>query len=165
MEMIVEWEAHKIKTLALLVILPYLTGELVQTQFGTLGNLLFSRLENELYFKLANEKTRANYSPSHFSTPGNKYDLKNPNAFNIKIHEKVSQRYETMKREDWLLEFDLMDIFWQKVQDLMAKLQITSIEPLVVCLPDEHLKSSFTNLVNGFSPKHERLKADQLEQQ
>lgn len=94
MEMIVEWEAHKIKTLALLVILPYMNGELVQTQFKTVGALLFSRLENELYFKLANEKTRANYSPSHFSTPGNKYDQRNPNAFNIKIHEKVSQRYE-----------------------------------------------------------------------
>ena len=29
MEMIVQWEAHRIKSLALLVILPYLTGDLV----------------------------------------------------------------------------------------------------------------------------------------
>lgn len=115
MEMIVQWEAHKIKTLALLVILPYMTGEMVQKQFSEVGKLLFSRLENELYFKLTNEKTRANYSPSRFSTPGNKYDQRNPNAFNIKIHEKVSQRYELMKREDWLLELDLIDIFWQKI--------------------------------------------------
>ena len=48
--------------------------------------------------------------------------LRNPNAVNIKIHERISQRYEQMKREDWLLEFDLIDIFWQKIRDLMAKL-------------------------------------------
>lgn len=30
MEMIVQWEAHRIKSIALLVMLPYLTGELVQ---------------------------------------------------------------------------------------------------------------------------------------
>lgn len=39
------------------------------------------------------------------------------------------------------------------------------MQPLVDCLPDDDLKASFTNLVNGFSPKFERLKADQqLEQ-
>ena len=42
-----------------------------------------------------------------------------------------------MKREDWLLEFDLVDIFWQKIRDLMAKLQITTIDPLVECLQTE----------------------------
>jgi hypothetical protein len=30
MEMIVQWEAHRIKSLALLIMLPYLTGELIQ---------------------------------------------------------------------------------------------------------------------------------------
>lgn len=94
MEMIVSWEAHKIKTLALLVMMPHMTGDIVQRQFGEVGKLIFSRLENELYFKLTNEKTRANYSPSRFATPGNKYDQRNPNAFNIKIHEKGSQRFE-----------------------------------------------------------------------
>ena len=29
MEMIVQWEAHRIKTLALLIVLPYLSGEVV----------------------------------------------------------------------------------------------------------------------------------------
>lgn len=66
-----------------------------------------------------------------------------------------------MKREDWLLEFDLIDIFWQKIRDLMAKLQITTIDPLVECLPTEQLKVSFANLVNGYSPKHEQLKLEQ----
>ena len=115
-----------------------------------------------MYFKLTNEKGRSKYSPNRFSN-SNKYDSRNPNAVNIKIHEKVSQRFEKMKREDWLLEFDLIDIFWQKVRDLMTKLQIQTIDPLVECLPTDEMKVSFTNLVNGFSLRHERLKAEQLE--
>lgn len=65
-----------------------------------------------------------------------------------------------MKREDWLLETDLMDLFWQKVRDLMGKLGIDSIDPLIQCLPEDDLKQSFSNLVNGYSPKHEQLKAE-----
>ena len=102
--------------------LPYLTPELVQSQFGEIGKLLFPRLEDDLYYKLSNEKGRANYSPQRFGQATKQELLKNPNAVNIKIHEHISQRYEQMKREDWLLEFDLVDIFWQKVRDLMAKL-------------------------------------------
>ena len=45
-----------------------------------------------------------------------------------------------MKREDWLLECDLIDIFWQKVRDLMAKLQIQTIDPLIECLQTDELK-------------------------
>ena len=37
MEMIVQWEAHRIKTLAILVLLPYLSGELVQKHFSSVG--------------------------------------------------------------------------------------------------------------------------------
>ena len=71
-----------------------------------------------------------------------------------------------MQREDWLLETDLMDLFWQKIRDLMEKLAIPSIDALVECLGEEHMKVQFANLVNGFSPKYEQLKSEQaLEQQ
>jgi len=33
----------------------------------------------------------------------------------------------------------------------------------VECLPNDEMKVSFTNLVNGFSLRYERLKAEQLE--
>ena len=69
-----------------------------------------------------------------------------------------------MQREDWLLETDLMDVFWQKIRDLMAKLSIASIDALLECLPDEHSKQQFTNLVNGFSPKHEQIKKEQVQE-
>jgi len=114
-----------------------LTPELVTSQLGEIGKLLFERLEVDLYHKLANEKGRANYSPNRFGNVTKQELLKNPNAVNIKIHERLSQRYEQMKREDWLLEFDLIDIFWQKVRSLMEKLQITTIDALVECLPTE----------------------------
>ena len=123
MEMIVQWEAHRIKTLATLVMLPHLTGDLVQSHLGEIGKLIFSRLEDDLYHKLTSETSR-NYSPSRFGHQSKQDLQRNANAVNIKIHERLSQRYETLKKEDWLLEFDLIDIFWQKVRDLMAKLQI-----------------------------------------
>lgn len=65
-----------------------------------------------------------------------------------------------MQRDDWLLETDLMDLFWQKIRDLMAKLNLQTIDQLVQCLPSNDLKQTFTNLVNGVSPKFEQLKAD-----
>lgn len=54
MDMIVQWEAHRIKSLALLMILPHLDGDLVQTTFDEIGKILFARLEDELYNKLTN---------------------------------------------------------------------------------------------------------------
>ena len=38
--------------------------------------------------------------------------MRNPNAVKIRIHETISQRYEAIKREDWLLSFDIVDILW-----------------------------------------------------
>ena len=163
--MIVQWEAHRIKTLALLVMMPYLTGEILQASFGEIGKLAFAKLEDELYHKLTNEKSKSTYSPGRFAGQSKQDTSRNQNAVNIKIHEKISQRYEKMKREDWLLETDLIDLFWQKVRELMAKLQIQSIDPLVECLPTDQLKQSFTNLVNGYSPKFEQMKADQAREQ
>ena len=47
---------------------------------------------------------------------------KGQNAVNIKIHERISQRYEQLKREDWLLETDLIEVFNDKVRELTQKL-------------------------------------------
>ena len=58
-----------------------------------------------------------------------------------------------------------MDLFWQKVRDLMAKLSIATIDPLVACLPTDQMKQTFTNLVNGYCPKFEQLKAEQAQEQ
>lgn len=89
--------------------------------------------------------------------------MRNPNTVKIRIHEQISQRYETIKREDWLLTFDLFDIFQQKTREMMTKLGIQTIDPLLECLPDDNQKTVFTNLFNGYSPKAERLKAEKQE--
>ena len=129
MDMIVQWEAHRLKSLALIIILPYLTGDLIQSTFNEIGKILFARLEDELYNKLTNQKSSSSYSPNRFSShSNNERELlrgsTNANAVNIRIHDKLSQRYEAMKREDWLLDFDLVEIFLQKVGDLMGKLGV-----------------------------------------
>ena len=102
--------------------LPHLTAGLIQTQFGEIGKLIFDRLEIELYFKLTNQKGRSNYSPSRFGAQGKGEMHKGQNAVNIKIHERISQRYEQLKREDWLLETDLIEVFNDKVRELTQKL-------------------------------------------
>jgi len=61
-------EAHRIKCLALLVMLLYFTGDLMQQFSGEIGTLLFTRLERELCHKLSNEKAKGNYSPGRFNT-------------------------------------------------------------------------------------------------
>lgn len=50
----------------------------------------------------------------------------------------MSLRYETLKQEDQLCELDLVDNFWQRIRELMAALQIQTIDPLIECLPEEH---------------------------
>jgi hypothetical protein len=59
-----------------------------------------------------------------------------------------------------VLDLDQIDIFWQKIRELMAKLGLASIDPLVECLPED-LKLPFNNLVNNYSPKYEELKKEE----
>ena len=63
------------------------------------------------------------------------------------------------------MTFDTIDILWQKTRELMTNLGITSIDPLLECLPDEAQRESFSNIINGFSPKAERLKAEKQSQE
>ena len=43
----------------------------------------------------------------------------------------------------------------------MNKLSIQTIDPLTDCLaPEDQLKQQFINLVNGYSPKFEQMKAE-----
>ena len=137
MDLIVSWEAHRIKTLAILTLLPHLNGELIRQAFGEIARLTFDKLEHELYLKVTNNDSRFD-SPTRFENP-KKADLtRNPNTVKIRIHERISQRYEALKRDDWLISFDLIDILWQKTRELMSKLGIQSIDPLLECLPEEN---------------------------
>ena len=63
--------------------------------------------------------------------------MRNPNSVKIRILEQNSARYKTQLKEDWLLTFDTIDILWQKTRELMTNLGITTIDPLLECLPEE----------------------------
>ena len=164
MDLVLSWEAHRIKTLAILTLLPHFNGDLIRQAFGEIARLTFDKLEHELFLKVTNNESRFS-SPSRFSNPSKTDHMRNPNTVKIRIHEQISQRYEAIKRDDWLLNFDLFDIFKQKTDELIGKLGIQSIDPLLECLPEEHQRQAFTNLFNGYSPKAERLKAEKQEKE
>ena len=66
MDHIVSWEAHRIMTLTLLTLLPFLTVEIIEICFSEIGRLTFTRLEEDLFLKLSNEKALITYSPNRF---------------------------------------------------------------------------------------------------
>ena len=106
MDHIVSWEAHRIMTLTLLTLLPFLTVEIIEICFSEIGRLTFTRLEEDLFLKLSNEKALITYSPNRFKQRTELDYGKKPNAIKIKMNEKFSTRFKEMKRNDWLLEFD-----------------------------------------------------------
>ena len=56
MDLVVSWEAHRIKTLAILTLLPHFNAELIQKAFGEVAKLTFDKLEHELYLKITNNE-------------------------------------------------------------------------------------------------------------
>ena len=124
MDHIVSWEAHRIMTLTLLTLLPFLSADIIKQCFTEIGRLIFHRLEEDLFLKLSNEKALITYSPNRFKQRSDQEYGKKPNAIKIRMNENFSHRMKEMRREDWLLEFDQIDIFMQKVKELMQNLNI-----------------------------------------
>ena len=112
MDHIVSWEAHRIMTLTLLTLFPFLTVETIRSSFNEIGRLTFHRLAEDLYLKLSNEKALINYSPNRFKQKSDQEYASRPNAFKIRLNENFSSRLKALNRDDWLLEFDQIDIFW-----------------------------------------------------
>ena len=72
MDLVVSWEAHRIKTLAILTLLPHFNGDLISKAFGEIARLTFEKLEHELYLKITGNASRFD-SPTRFANP-NKAD-------------------------------------------------------------------------------------------
>ena len=68
MDMVVSWEAHRIKTLAILCMLPHLSSEMIQAHFVDIAKLTFEKLEHELFLRITNNDQRFS-SPSRFNQP------------------------------------------------------------------------------------------------
>ena len=93
-------------------------------------------LEHELFLRITNNNQRFS-SPDRINSVSKIEQMRNPNSVKIRILEQNSARYKTQLKEDWLLTFDTIDILWQKTRELMTNLGITTIDPLLECLPEE----------------------------
>jgi hypothetical protein len=50
--------------------------------------------------------------------------IKSTNSVRLRTFEKISQRYEELKRNDLLLDIDLTEHFWQQMRTLASNLQL-----------------------------------------
>jgi hypothetical protein len=91
---------------------------LLQKTFGEIGRLTFSILDSFFQTRLLNGDS-AFCSPSkvsHYHVISTKVK--------INMMEKVSQRMENLKRDDSLLEIDIIDFFWKHMEECQRMLNI-----------------------------------------
>lgn len=99
--------------------MPYFGVELVQKSFGEIGRLTFTILDSYFQTRLLNGGDSAFYSPSkvaHYNVISTKVK--------INMMEKVSQRMENLKSADTLLEIDIVDFFWKRMDEARLIMQI-----------------------------------------
>jgi hypothetical protein len=135
MEMIVSQESRRINLVAIYNLLPYYNAELLQKWFGEIGRLTFTILESHLHIKLLSHDTRY-CSPSkvsHYQVISTKVK--------INMMEKVSQRMESLKREDSLLDLDIIDLFWTSLHQTQKALNIQpDLQVLAQFVADENIR-------------------------
>ena len=152
MEHIHSQEAARINVLAAYNLLPHLPADLVKIALPEIGKYTFNMLDQYLFLKLTDNKSRF-HSPSRLQKESPQL-IKNTNAVRVRQHEKISQRYEEMKRKDPVLDFDLIEHFWTRIRELSVNLALQPLQ-LQDCISDEHVRKQFVNLVNGVSAKYE----------
>lgn len=116
MDSILSQESLQINCLAVYNVLPHMPADLVLLALPEIGRHTFSMLEHHLFLKLTNNKSRF-HSPSRISKESPQL-VKNSNLMRTKQHEKMSLRYEEMKRNDQILELEVIEHFWQRMRDL-----------------------------------------------
>jgi hypothetical protein len=146
MDYITSRESQRINLIAIYTMLPKFSQDLLAKHFGDIGRLTFSELDNYLYLKQTNNVSRF-HSPSKMQSEctfpyGGTGALQQKNIrLGIQYSEKMSQRLESLKREDPILTQDLMDCFSQSIQRLAACLNVPNAEMLSEFLPggNDHL--------------------------
>jgi hypothetical protein len=95
MDMLVSWEASRINTIAAYNLLPTFSVEMVRFAFPEIVRITLPKLEHELYLRLTESSARI-HSPSKVAN-AIKENVRSPHIIKVRMYEKVSQRYETMK--------------------------------------------------------------------
>lgn len=106
-----------------------------------IARLTVSLLEQFLYLKLTNNKSRF-HSPSRMNSLLTPHLIKNTNAVKLRIFDKISQRYEDLKRADQLLDLDLIEHFWAQIRQ-MAQNVGANTDAVVSCIGDQQLRADF----------------------
>lgn len=122
MDFLVSQESIRVNCLALYCLLPHMPAELVRALLPQIGSLTFNLLEQNLFLRLTNNKSRF-HSPSRM----NVNPVGRSSSMRQRQLEKISQRYEELKRSDRLLDIDLMEHFWTQIRFLQQNLQITDV--------------------------------------
>ena len=100
MDLIISSESHRINNISIYMLLPYFSAEMLQQHLSVIAGLTFKRLEDYLYAKLTDEPGRT-FSPSKLQEVPTAFGfMKNGNIVKVRLHEKLSQRTESLKRED-----------------------------------------------------------------
>ena len=104
--------------LAIYTLLPCFPADCVQKTFGEIARLTFTILESFLHIKLMN-------GDSEFCSPSKVTHLHIPSTkVKINMMEKVSTRMEIIKKEDPLLNVNLIDFFWVKMAETQRMLNV-----------------------------------------
>lgn len=137
MDFIASRESIRINLIAIYALLPHFTQDMVAVHFREIGRLTFQQLDNYMYLKLTNNSCRF-HSPSQMNSDkctfpyGGTSALQNKNVrLVIQYAEKMSQRMDQLKKEDPILEYDLIDCFNESMDHLKRNLGWNSAEPLV----------------------------------
>ena len=120
MDLLVSQESRRINLLAMYNLLPFFSGPLIEKTFNEIARLSFSQLDSYLYMRMSNDDSRF-YSPSKV---GSQFFLALSGKVRINSIEKISQRLETLKKEDSLQNIDIVEHFWQRMQETSVKLGI-----------------------------------------
>lgn len=159
MDFIVSQEASRINCLAIYNLLPHFPAQLVKVVLPEIGRITFTMLEQYLYLKLTNNKSRF-HSPSRITNILSPQLMKNSNTVRLRTFEKISQRYEELKRNDQLLDLDLMEHFWQQIRLLTTNMQVEDPLSLAQCFSDQHVSRQYCQLLNGQSPRYDQYLKD-----
>lgn len=139
-DFLVSQEAKRIACLALYTLLPYLPAQIIRLALPELARLTVPLLEQFLYLKLTNNKSRF-HSPSRMNSLPTPHLIKNTNSVKLRLLDKMSQRYDELKRCDALLELDLIEHFWSQLRLMSINLGIAGIdEGLLGCIGDQDLR-------------------------
>lgn len=189
MDFIASRESIRINLIAIYALLPHFTQDMVAVHFREIGRLTFQQLDNYMYLKLTNNSCRF-HSPSQMNSDKCTFPYGGTSALQqknvrlvIQYAEKMSQRMDQLKKEDPILEYDLIDCFNESIDLLKRNLGWTSAEPLMDLLnsrpapgnilnqginpdlqQDSLLKNQFKLLVSGQCTKQQQVQKENSEQ-